>query len=302
MMCSDDHAVFLSSGLPSRRPTGQAGFHRFHLGGTTITALCDGYFALSVQDVLRDGETPMQVLLERARVGAVINSHVNAFLIEGGAHRMLVDAGAGDLQDATLGDMSTQLAAAGVHPEQIDTVLVTHLHPDHIGGLTRNGVAVFPRAVIHVPREEDAFWLGAGDPARVDASVRATFEHARQILAPYREEGRYRVFDPGMVWNGCVTAESLSGHTRGHTGYRLHTDEGDVVFCGDLFHVASVQLADPDVTVCYDSEPAQARATRAAFLAEAYRRNDIVAAAHAPFPGLGRIDAGNSGYAWHPIA
>jgi glyoxylase-like metal-dependent hydrolase (beta-lactamase superfamily II) len=301
-MCSDDHAVFLSSDSRSRRGGGQTGFHRFQLGGTTITALCDGHFALSVQEVLRDGETPMQPLLERARVGAVVSSHVNAFLIELGTHRMLIDAGAGDLQDATLGDMSAQLMAAGLRPEQIDTVLVTHLHPDHIGGLTRNGVAVFPHAVIHVPREEDAFWLGAGDPATVDASVRATFEHARQILAPYRAEGRYRLFDSGAVWNGCVTAESLSGHTGGHVGYRLHTDEGDVAFCGDLFHVAAVQLADPDVTVCYDSEPAKARTTRAAFLADACRRNDIVAAAHAPFPGLGRIVAADNGYAWHPVA
>ncbi len=300
-MCSDDHALFLSSPSPTPRSEGAAGFRRLQLGGTTITALCDGHFALSVPDVLRGGETPMQALLERARLGDMVSSHVNAFLIEDGAHRLLVDAGAGDLQDATLGGMSAQLAAAGLHAEQIDTVLLTHLHPDHIGGLTRNGAAVFPRAVVHVPRAEAAFWLDETERDAVDASVRTTFDHARQVLAPYMAEGRYRVFDPGASW-GALTAEPLAGHTCGHTGYRLHTDEGDVVFCGDLFHVASVQLADPGVTVCYDSEPVQARRTRAAFLAQACRRGDLVAAAHAPFPGWGRLDVSGDGYAWRPLA
>jgi len=205
------------------------------------------------------------------------------------------------LQDDTLGNLSTQLVAAGLRPEQIDTVLVTHLHPDHIGGLTRHGEPAFPHAVVHVPREEATFWLDADNYASVDPSVRATFDQARQILAPYQARGRYRLFDPDASWEKSLTAQTLAGHTSGHTGYRLHTSEGDIVFCGDLFHVASVQLADPAVTVCYDSDPAQAKHSRTAFFRDACGAGDIVAAAHAPFPGLGCIDAGESGYAWRPV-
>ncbi|MFC4761867.1 MBL fold metallo-hydrolase [Dyella koreensis] len=268
----------------------------------TITALCDGHFPLSVHDVLRSGEVSLDTLMMEARLGNVVSSHVNAFLIDDGQHRMLIDAGAGDLQDATLGRMATQLMSAGHRPSDIDIVLVTHLHPDHIGGLTRNGEAVFPRAIVHVPREEAAFWLEASSYDHVDPSVRATFDCARQIVAPYVADGRYRLFDPETSWYGCLMAEPLPGHTSGHTGYRLRTGERDLVFCGDLFHVVPVQLSEPSVTVCYDNQPRQAKTTRETFLAEAFRRGDAVAAAHAPFPGLGHIHKEAQGYTWLPVA
>lgn len=301
-MCNDHAALPLDPAPSWPSSSEDAGFHRMRLGRMTITTLCDGWFSLSAHDVLRGGRQPLQATLARARLGCMVTSHVNAFVIEDGEHVVLVDTGAGALQDATLGGMSTQLAAAGLRPADIDTVLLTHLHPDHMGGLTRNGVAVFPRAIVHVARAEAAFWLHGEPRAEVDASVQASFGAARLILSPYMAEGRIRWFDPDASWHGSLSAESLPGHTVGHTGFRLQTGEADMVFCGDLFHVASAQMADPSITVCYDSEPAQASTTRAAFLAKASRRGYFVAAAHAPFPGLGRIAVDHDGYAWKPEA
>ncbi|HEX7817322.1 MAG TPA: MBL fold metallo-hydrolase [Dyella sp.] len=232
----------------------------------------------------------------------LVPSHVNAFLIDTGDKRILIDAGAGDLQGSTLGDMARRLLAAGYSVGDIDTVLVTHLHPDHIGGLTRSGEAVFERARIHVSRAEAAFWLERGSADGVDGSVRATFADARKVLAPYIATDRLRLFDAQASWHGCINALALPGHTHGHTGFRLRTGKQDVLFCGDLFHVAAVQLADPGVTVCYDSEPAQAKATRVAFLKEAAHRGDCIAAAHAPFPGLGIVCREGDGYVWQPAA
>lgn len=298
-MCADDPRLSLR--CATKCQPNDAGFQRFPFGRTTVTALCDGHFALHSLDVLRGDAVSLGKLLECARLGPVVHSHVNAFLVEHGTHRILIDTGAGALQDDTLGQLTVRLAAAGVQPEQIDMVLLTHLHPDHIGGLVRDGTAVFPHAEIYLPRVEAAFWLG-NSHRDVDASVLATFEHARHILAPYQGQGRCHLFDPGASWHGLIAAESLPGHTSGHTGYRLHADDGDIVFCGDLFHVAGVQLADPGIAVCYDSEPMQARTTRAMFLAKACKDGDIVAAAHAPFPGLGHIEAAGESYAWRPLA
>lgn len=222
-MC-DDSLSFSSRLMPeSCPPTREPSFHRFRIGKMMVTALCDGHFPLSAHDVLRSNEVSLDTLLMEARLGDVVSSHVNAFLIDDGLHRILIDAGAGDLQDATLGQMAAQMMSAGHRPSDIDIVLVTHLHPDHIGGLTRNGEALFPRAVVHVPREEAAFWLETSDCDNVDPSVRGAFEQASQILAPYVADGRCCLFDPEMSWYGCLTAESLRGHTCGHTGYRLRT-------------------------------------------------------------------------------
>jgi glyoxylase-like metal-dependent hydrolase (beta-lactamase superfamily II) len=301
-MCDDSLSFSPQLMSDSFPPTRKSGFHRFRIGRMTITALCDGYFPLSAHDVLRSGEASLDLLLQEACLGNIVPSHVNAFLIDDGLHRILIDAGAGDLQDVTLGQMAAQMTSAGHHPSDIDIVLVTHLHPDHIGGLTRNGEALFPRAMVYVPREEAAFWLEASHYESVDPSVRATFEHARLILAPYVADERCCLFDPEMSWYGCLTAEALPGHTCGHTGYRLRTGERDLVFCGDLFHVVSVQLAEPSVTVCYDDRPTQAKTTRETFLAAASRSGDIVAAAHSPFPGLGHIQKAAHGYVWFPVA
>lgn len=300
-MCDDASTLFLRSPASTRSFLVDATFHRLQLGGISIIALCDGHFPLMAHDVLRSAEVPLERLLERARLDAIVPSHVNAFLIDDGVRRTLIDTGAGHLQDDTLGRVGSQLAAAGYAPSDIDTVLLTHLHPDHMGGLSRHGDAVFPRAIVYAPADESAFWLGAGVMSHVDESVRATFAHARSTLEPYIREARYRTFDPEAAWHGYLRAERLPGHTCGHTGYRVRTAIGDVVFCGDLFHVASVQLATPGVTVCYDSDPTLAQATREAFFAKASLAGDIIAAAHAPFPGLGKIQRDNDGYAWRPL-
>lgn len=275
-------------------------FHHFKFGAVRVTALCDGHFPLSAQGVLRSDGDPIGALMAEAALGPVVPSHVNAYLVDDGQYRILIDAGAGNLQDDTLGQMDKHLKAAGYRPEDIDLVLVTHLHSDHIGGLARNGEAVFPRAIVQVPSNEAAFWLETSDTNHVDPSVRATFANANATLAPYIADKRCRFFEPGTSWPGPLTAECLPGHTAGHTGYRLHAGKKSLMFCGDLFHVLPVQLAHPGVTVCYDDRPKQAAVTREDFLACMARSGDIVAAAHAPFPGLGQISKQNSGYNWHP--
>ena len=271
------------------------------LGKLKLVALSDGDFDLPAERLLI-GERPGHVrgLLAKAGLPAVVSSAVNAFLIETDEALVLVDAGAGSLQGAGLGRLETSLHEAGYAPDRIDAVLLTHLHPDHIGGIARERRMVFPAATVWADAREATFWRDGEGRERVDESVRATFDGAAASIAPYVEAGRFRTFVPGDEPVPGMRALALEGHTVGHTGFCADSGDGHLIFCGDAFHVAPVQLAEPRLAIRYDSDPLQAADARERLLAEAAERGDWLAAAHAPFPGVGRVRREGKGYAWAP--
>lgn len=272
------------------------------LGAFRIVALSDGVFDLPAEQLLIE-ERPgtVKALLERARLPAVIATTVNAYLIDTGTRRILVDTGAGDLQGPTLGQLARHLHAAGYANEAIDTILLTHLHPDHVGGLTRAGRAEFPVAVVYVQEQEAEFWLDPRNATTVDASVRAAFDGARASLQPYRDAGTLRTFRAGQEFAPGIRAIATAGHTPGHSAFRVDSGDQAMLLLGDLLHVAAAQLADPTLTIRYDSRPAQARAARERVFAEAADERLWIAAAHVAFPGIGRLERAGNGYAWRPV-
>lgn len=278
-------------------------FVPIRLGNLKLVALTDGEFDLPAERLLI-GESAGQVSGSLARAGlpAVVRSAVNAFLIELGDALVLVDAGAGDLQGPGLGRLESSLRAAGYAPERIDAVLLTHLHPDHVGGIARAGRRVFPAATIWADAREAAFWRDGGRKALVDESVHATFDGAVASIEPYLAEGRFRTFAPGDEPVPGIRAVALEGHTVGHAGFCVESGKERLTVCGDVLHVAPVQLAEPRLAIRYDSEPARASDARERLLAEAADRGDWLAAAHAPFPGIGRIRREGKGYAWEAWA
>jgi glyoxylase-like metal-dependent hydrolase (beta-lactamase superfamily II) len=272
------------------------------LGEFTVLALSDGDFELPAGELLIEAR-PGQVseLLARNGLAAVVPSSVNAFLIDTGASRMLVDAGAGALQGEGLGRLEASLREAGYAPEEIDAVLLTHLHPDHVGGITQAGCRVFPAATVWVDARELAFWCDDTRRVLVDDSVRASFEGAMTSLEPYIAAGRLCRFGPGEEPVTGVRVLALEGHTVGHVGFAVESGGERLVACGDVLHVASLQLAEPRLAIRYDSEPDRASEARERLLAEAAGRGDWLAAAHAPFPGIGRVRRDGYGYAWLPV-
>jgi glyoxylase-like metal-dependent hydrolase (beta-lactamase superfamily II) len=282
-------------------PSFKRSFFVMAWGGSRVIALSDGQFDLPAGRLLI-GERPGQVdaLLAQAGLAPVVRSAVNAFLIDTGGARVLIDAGAGELQGAGLGKLEASLRGAGYAPEDVDAVLLTHLHPDHVGGIAREGHRVFPTATVWVDAREVAFWCDSERRARVDESVRATFDGAIASLRPYMDAGRLRTFTPGEEPVHGIRALALEGHTQGHTGFRVESGGEGLVICGDVLHVAPVQLAQPRLAIRYDSEPARASDARERLLAEAAERGDWLAAAHAPFPGIGRVRREGQGFAWLP--
>src|SRR5262249_10643901 len=153
------------------------------------------------------------------------------------------------------------LRVLGVPPEKIDTVLLTHIHPDHALGLVdAAGRAVFPNAELIVHEQEAAFWLDREPSSGATDRVRRNIAKGQGATAPYRDRTR-RVRD-GETLPG-VSAMLLPGHTPGHTGWLIHSGKDAVMMWGDVVHMPAVQVPRPDAALVFDVDPVLARATRA---------------------------------------
>lgn len=194
---------------------------------------------------------------------------VNVFLVRQDGKSYLIDAG----NAPERGSLAAKLAALGVKPEQIDAVFITHIHPDHVGGLLAGGGgAGFPRAALYIAREEYDAWQN-------DESRQAL----GRFLQPYAN--RLRLFAFGDRLPGGFTARLAAGHTTGHTLYALDR----LWFIGDLVHAARFQFQHPVFCARYDRDPALAVTTRIDVMTAAARQNAVVLGAHIPFPGLGAV-------------
>jgi glyoxylase-like metal-dependent hydrolase (beta-lactamase superfamily II) len=207
-------------------------------------------------------------------------SPILAFLLRSPEGAVLIDAGLGG------GAVEKVLKEIGVAPEEISLVLLTHLHGDHLGGLMVDGRLIFPKAQIRLSREEHDFWLDEANVAEYP-DRRGNFDLARQILPAYGD--RVKPFEFGEKIALGLTALAALGHTPGHTVYFLEAEQ--MLFWGDLIHAAALQFTRPDISPRYDLDPEAAAATRLEFLELSVKDGLVVAGAHLPFPGLGRVTA-----------
>jgi glyoxylase-like metal-dependent hydrolase (beta-lactamase superfamily II) len=262
------------------------------VGEFTVTAVSDGVL-YSNHDVILIDRAESERLTGIA-YGQPVPLDVNCFLIRHGGKLMLSDAGTGTTYQPTLGKLPQNLRAIGVDPAEIDSILLTHLHPDHSLGLVDEaGQAVFPRAQLIVHEVEAAFWLDRemkpDDPERLTRNTKAQ----RVVTAPYRD--RIRRIKDGEVLPG-ISATMRPGHTPGHTNFLIQSGGEKLLLWGDIVHLASVQMARPDATLVFDVDPDTARASRQRVLADTANERLVVAGAHLPAPGFGRVARADVGY------
>ncbi|MBN1588160.1 MAG: MBL fold metallo-hydrolase [Pirellulales bacterium] len=302
-------AVLLSScvatveaAMPADKPW-TSGHFRMMLGPVEITALSDGVLDLNKNIFRGASEAQIDDLLARGLVaGPKMPTSVNAFLIKLGTRLVLVDAGAGRSFGPTLGRLGQNLKAAGYEPAQVDAVLVTHLHGDHMGGLIDpDGKPVFPNATVHVPKADHDLWV-SGSTAKKPANKRPSPSQASQIAAPYLAAGKWKTFDHGDQPVPGIRATAAVGHTPGHTAFEVRAGRRSLLIWGDIIHGMAVQLPRPDVAVRYDANQRQAVASRQALLRKLAADQTLVAGAHMPFPGIGTIRAEKDhAYTWVPV-
>lgn len=286
----------------ARPETQTPGILHRRVGEALVSALNDGVIAAEFGWLAGIGPVEAAALHRAQHRPIPPRITVNAYLLwRAGGGLSLLDAGAGTALGPELGGLPARLAALGVTAGDIDSVLLTHLHPDHAGGLIGpDGAAAFPRARLFLHPAEAAFWSDPATAAGASSDQeRAFVALARAVLAAYA--GRTELVTEATPFPE-VRAVPLAGHTPGHTGWRIGAS---LLIWGDVVHLPGVQFARPDAGMGFDIDPAAARASRRRAMAAAVASGEAVAGMHLDFPGFGHVVAEGEGYRflpepWHP--
>jgi len=277
------------------------GYFRLMLGQFEVTALSDGTIDLPVDKLLKQPAPATQKAVAGAFLTLPVETSVNAFLVNTGTKLVLIDTGAGKLFGPTLGGLLANLRAAGYQPEQVDDIVITHMHGDHIGGLSADGKPVFANATVHADAHDQHQWLSKENMDKAPADMKGAYEGALAMFGPYMAAGRFQpIAADGEIVPG-VRSQAAYGHTPGHTVYVVESAGKRLVLIGDLIHVGSVQFPHPAVTIEFDSDQKAAGAARAKVFAQAAKEGDLVAAAHLQFPGVGHLKVAGAGWQWVPV-
>jgi glyoxylase-like metal-dependent hydrolase (beta-lactamase superfamily II) len=280
----------------SNVPTAQIpGVYHRRFGDIIVTAISDGYLD-AVYEFIRGIEpAEAETILKVAHRPAPPRVSINTFVIHSAGRKALVDTGSQNSMGPTLGHMPKHLAAAGIDPKEIDTILLTHMHPDHSNGLTdANGKAIYPHVELVVAERDVNHWFD--DAAMAKATERQQmrfFRWAREQIAPYQNQRREPV---GEVFPG-VTAVPLYGHTPGHTGYLVSSKGEQLLIWGDIVHMPDIQTQRPDVYMEPDVDGQAAIATRKRTMDMVATDRLLAAGMHMHFPGFLNLNKRpNGGY------
>jgi glyoxylase-like metal-dependent hydrolase (beta-lactamase superfamily II) len=277
------------------------GYYRLMLGDFEVTALSDGTIMTPVVQLLNDKPAKTEATLKRNFLGPTVETSVNAYLINTGSKLVLIDTGAAGLFGPTLGDLLVNLKASGYQPEQVDEIYLTHMHPDHVGGLMAGTVMAFPNAIVRVDKADEDFWLSEANLNAAPEASKGFFQGAMASLGPYVKAGKVKPFESNSELIPGIRAQPTHGHTPGHSIYIVESKGQKLVVWGDLMHVAAVQFGEPSVTIKFDSDTKAAEAEREKAYADAAKNGYLVAGAHLSFPGLGHLRASGKGYIWLPL-
>lgn len=209
---------------------------------------------------------------------------MNYFVLDTGKDKFLFDAGNPG------GNTVKMLAKAGIAPGEISFVFLTHMHPDHIGGLVDDsGRKVFPKAKMYIAKEEAAYW---GDPAQSGE----WFDLAKGVLSAY--EADIILFSQNQKLQGVESIPTF-GHTPGHTAYRLISQGKSLFIWGDILHI-DAQFAKPDIYLTFDVNPTEAVQTRKQLMKQLAETREPIAGMHILAPAVGSLQKDGAGYRFVP--
>ncbi|MDR2010842.1 MAG: MBL fold metallo-hydrolase [Bacteroidales bacterium] len=217
---------------------------------------------------------------------------VNAFLIKTPENNILADAGFG----IKLFDNLDQL---GLTAKEINIILITHMHGDHITGLLKDGKTAFPNAKIYISQFEYNYWMNDEIMNSLPESSREKFKLPREVISAYK--GKIHIFKPGEFNSGFgeilpgIRGITAYGHTPGHTMFLLESQDEQFLIWGDLTHAMDIQMPFPHIAVTYDTDPKTAVTSREKTLKYVSEHKIPIGGMHIAFPGMGMIEDNNAG-------
>lgn len=284
-------------------PAGQApGFYRYKVGDMVVTAINDGFARRPLEGFIRNAElSAVQAAMQAAFLPTdALSISFTTLAIQNGAQLTLLDTGNGDSGAPTSGVWMRNFRAAGFTPEQVNRVVFSHFHGDHINGLRlRDGTLTFPNAEIVVPAPEWTFWM---DDARMNAApeaMRGAFQNVRRVFGTIA--ANVKRFEPGAEVAPGVTSVGAFGHTPGHCNYMISSGSGKLMFMADLTNHPALFVRNPDWSAIFDMDADVARATRRRMLDMAAAEKTQTCFYHAPFPATGFIAKSGSGFEFVPV-
>ncbi len=281
-----------------------AGFYRFAIGDFEITALNDGQTPYEVNAV-RFPNAPMDELTRLMDSQFMASkpgiSPFNTLVVNTGSKLVLIDSGFNNNGAPTTGLMAANMAAAGILPAQIDAVLISHFHPDHINGLrTREGALVYPNAEIIVPTRDVGHYLDDAKMNAVPEAARGAFTVARRVFGPNLKDVKQAEW--GKEWANGITAIQSDGHTPGHTSFVVSSGTKTLLVVGDASNDPRIFARRPEWHLGFDLDKAQAVASRRKLLDMAAADRMQTSFYHAAFPATGFIGKNGTGYDWFPVS
>jgi glyoxylase-like metal-dependent hydrolase (beta-lactamase superfamily II) len=293
------------SAIAAAPPAGKAGpaIYRYRIGAYELTALYDGIWYRPIgKDFIRD--VPFAEV-EHALDAAFmphdkLATPFTTLIVNTGQKLVLLDTGTGGQISPTAGMVVDNLAAAGIAPKQVDQIVISHFHPDHINGIKdKDNNLIFPNAEIMVPEAEWAFWMDDANMNAAPAAMKETFRNQRRIFSDIAQ--RVTRFAPGKEVAPGIETLAAPGHTPGHTVFAVHSGSQSLMVLSDTAQHPAVFARHPDWQAAFDVDGAETIITRKKLFDRAAADRMLVTGYHFPFPACGHLVKTATGYEHVPI-
>jgi len=285
------------------------GFYRYKVGAYECTSINDGARTFPMPDKFVTN-VPKEEALGAADAAympkGMVTIPFDPQLINTGAKLILIDTGNGaaNLQPSkgAVGRTLQNLAAAGVDPESVDVVVISHMHPDHINGIrAADGSLAYQNAEIMVPATDWEFWTSEENAANAtDELTKNYFANVRKVFGGI--ESTVTKYDWGKEVAPGITSIATPGHTPGHTSFAVASGNSRILIQSDVTNIPEFFLRNPDWHVMYDHDPDLAQRTRHKFYDMAAAERATVVGFHFTFPSVGHVEKDGAGYRLIPLA